>query len=289
MTSVGELKSIVRPVTGKAPSFEGERYKAKSYVFDTELNEWVSFYWIPCIDSRHDGNGNQCDWYHNRAEEDNEEHFGIKLTDQNLGEGNAKAAALAMYQRQKMAAENDLAPPVHGMCCVKFYSKNSSEVITKWGYLTSCAHIDCDFGDNPNSLAAFEEFLDECRAEWDKLDELENYLSDCDWISSRIQNKILDYAREEMNYPHPDDADFESWCHDNDMPIHDLEDLESNLNNLDVCGLQHDFYPLGRKYPGGTWMGFDLHEQNIGLWKGKIVCIDFGHHCLGGKYRDACE
>lgn len=27
MTSVGELKSVVRPVTGKAPSFEGEQFR----------------------------------------------------------------------------------------------------------------------------------------------------------------------------------------------------------------------------------------------------------------------
>ena len=72
MTSVGELKSVVRPVTGKAPSFEGEQFKAKSYVFDAELNEWVSFYWILAHSANRDSCGNQCDWYDNNAEVENE-------------------------------------------------------------------------------------------------------------------------------------------------------------------------------------------------------------------------
>jgi hypothetical protein len=285
MTSVGELKSVVRPVTGKAPSFEGERFKAKSYVFDAELNEWVSFYWILTDSANRDGCGNQCDWYDNNAEVENEEHFGIKLTDQNLGTSNAKAAALAMYQRQKLAADNGLAPPVHGMCCVKFYRKDSSKIGTTWGYLSSRAIIDFDPGENPESLDAFECYLEECRNAWDKYDELESYLESCDWIDSYNQSRMLSDARDCVGYPHPDDVSFSEWCYDNEMPVHDLNGLQEELSDLYASGLQHDFYPIGHKYPEDTNMGYDLHEQNVGLWQGKIVCIDFGHHCLGSRYR----
>jgi hypothetical protein len=286
MTSVGELKSVVRPVTGKAPSFEGEQFKAKSYVFDAELNEWVSFYWILAHSANRDSCGNQCDWYDNNAEVENEEHFGIKLTDQNLGTSNAKAAALAMYQRQKLAADNGLAPPVHGMCCVKFYRKDSSEIGTAWGYLSSRAVTDFDPVENPNSLYAFEEYLEECKNAWDKYEELESYLESCDWIDGYNQRRMLSDARDCIGYPHPEDVSFTTWCYDNEMPVHDLDGLQEELADLDAAGLQHDFFPLGHKYPENTNMGYDLHDQNVALWQGKIVCIDFGHHCLGKRYKD---
>lgn len=281
--NVGNLVSVVKPSNRTAPSFEGQKYKPTAYLFDEELNEWVSFYWMTAEEYFTSGGGTQCTWMKNNAHVNNENHFGIKLTAQNHGTGNAKAASLAMYQRQKLAAENDLAPPVHGLCCVKVYSKAENKVVTFWGYLSCRAELEC-IDDNPDSLAEFEEYLEECREKWERYEEIENMLEDISWLSSYAQNRALGYIKEDIG-DHPDDLDFRGWCYDNDKDALDIGDLREELTNLDAQGLQHDFFPLGSKYPSHSYMGGDLHDNNIGLWKGTPVCIDFGYHCLSERHR----
>lgn len=283
--NVGNLVSVVKPNTRTAPSFEGQKYKPTACVFDEELNEWVSFYWLPSEEYYTNAGGTQCTWMNNNAQVNNENHFGIKLTAQNHGTGNAKTAALAMYQRQKLAAEHGLAPPVHGLCCVKGYNKAERKIITFWGYLSCRAEMDC-IGENPESLAAFEEYLDECREKWDKIEEIEAMLDDVSWISGRTQSRVLDFIKEDMGcYDHPDDISFYDWCSDNDYEPLDIGDLKDELGDLDASGLQHDFFPIGSKYPNGSYMGSDLHEANVGLWGGNVVCLDFGYHCLNERNR----
>lgn len=283
--NVGNLTTVVRPIDKSAPSFDGEKYKANAYLFDEELNEWISFYWITAEEYNTNGGGTQCTWMKNNAQVNNENHFGIKLTAQNLGSGNAKAAALAMYQRQKLAAEHDLAPPVHGLCCVKVFSKVEKKVVTFWGYLSCRAELG-GIGENPDALAEFEVYVDECREKWEKIDEIENMLNDVDWLSGRTQNRVLEFIRDDMEcYEHPDDISFFDWCMNNGYNPLDIGDLQDELSKLDADGLQHDFFPLGSKYPTGSYMGSDLHEGNVALWNDKAVCIDFGHHCLEGRNR----
>lgn len=281
--NVGNLVSVVKPNNRTAPSFEGQKYKPTAYLFDEELNEWVSFYWMTAEEYFTNGGGTQCTWMKNNAHVNNENHFGIKLTAQNHGTGNAKAASLAMYQRQKLAAEHDLAPPVHGLCCVKVYSKAENKIVTFWGYLSCRAELEC-IDDNPDSLAEFEEYLEECREKWERYEEIENMLDDTCWISSYAQKRALDSIKEDIG-DHPDDLDFRGWCYDNDKDALDIGDLRYELTNLDAQGLQHDFFPVGSKYPNHSYLGGDLHDANVGLWKGKPVCIDFGYHCLSERHR----
>lgn len=283
--NVGNLVSVVKPNNRTAPSFEGQKYKPTSYLFDEELNEWVSFYWLPYDEYHTNAGGTQCTWMNNNAKVNNKDHFGIKLTAQNHGTGNAKTAALAMYQRQKLAAENGLAPPVHGLCCMKGYNKEDRKIITFWGYLSCRAELDC-IGENPEALAAFEEYVDECREKWDKIEEIESMLDDISWISGRTQNRVLSFIKEDVScYGHPDDISFYDWCNDNDYNPLAIGDLRDELNALDAAGLQHDFFPIGNKYPHGSYMGSDLHEANVGMWNGRVVCIDFGYHCLNERNR----
>lgn len=281
--NVGNLVSVVKPSNRVAPSFEGQKYKPTAYLFDEELNEWVSFYWMTAEEYFTSGGGTQCTWMKNNANVNNENHFGIKLTAQNHGSGNAKTAALAMYQRQKVAAEHNLAPPVHGLCCVKVFSKAENKVVTFWGYLSCRAEVDC-IDQNPESLREFEYYLEECQERWDRFDEIEEMLDNTEWVGSYTQRRILDELKQELG-DHPDDLDYFSWCYDNDREALDIGDLKDNLLSIDTVGLQHDFFPLGSKYPDGSYMGGDLHENNLGMWKGNVVCIDFGYHCLGERNR----
>jgi len=282
--NVGNLVSVVKPSNRTAPSFEGQKYKPTSYLFDEELNEWVSFYWLPYDEYHTNAGGTQCTWMNNNAKVNNKDHFGIKLTAQNHGSGNAKTAALAMYQRQKLAAEHGLAPPVHGLCCMKGYNKEDRKIITFWGYLSCRAELDC-IGENPEALAAFEEYVDECREKWDKIEEIESMLDDVSWISGRTQSRVLAFIKDDMGCYHPDDVSFYDWCNDNDYNPLAIGDLRDELGNLDAAGLQHDFFPIGSKYPHGSYMGSDLHEANVGMWNGRVVCIDFGYHCLNERNR----
>jgi hypothetical protein len=84
---------------------------------------------------------------------------------------------------------------------------------------------------------------------------------------------------------HPDDISFYDWCQDNDYESLDIGVLKDKLSQLDCEGLQHDYFSFGMKYPCNSFMGDDIHESNVALWKDKPVCIDFGYHCLGGRNR----
>jgi hypothetical protein len=281
--NVGNIVSVVKPIKHTAPSFEEEMYKPTAYIFDKELNEWVSFYWMTKEEYNTSGGGTQCSWIKNNAHVNNANHFGIKLTAQNLGTGNAKTAALAMYQRQKLAAEHDLAPPVHGLCCVKVWNKTDNKVFTLWGYLSCRAELGV-IGENPDALAEFEFYLDECREKWDRFDEISEMLDDTEWLSLSTQREVLANISNDLG-THPDDLSFFDWCHDNDYNPLDIGDLKDELLSLDASGLQHDFFTIGSKYPDGSYMGGDLHEGNVGMWQGNPVCIDFGYHCLNERNR----
>jgi hypothetical protein len=281
--NVGNIVSVVKPIKHTAPSFEEQMYKPTAYIFDKELNEWVSFYWMTKNEYNTSGGGTQCSWIKNNAHVNNANHFGIKLTAQNLGTGNAKTAALAMYQRQKLAAEHGLAPPVHGLCCVKVWNKADNKVFTLWGYLSCRAEMGV-IGENPDALAEFEFHLDECREKWDRFDEISEMLDDTEWLSLSTQREALANISNDLG-THPDDLSFFDWCHENDYDPLDIGDLKDELLSLDASGLQHDFFTIGSKYPDRSYMGGDLHEGNVGLWQGNPVCIDFGYHCLNERNR----
>lgn len=271
--SVGEFTTVVRSPKS-APSFNGERYEAKQYLYDTELNEWVSFYWVD-VPFRSDGGGVQCMWLDNNADADDKEHFGIKLTSQNLGDGKAKAAAFAMYQRQKEAAKESCAPPVHGMCCFKYYNKTNHCITTYWGYLSCVASDVGCIEECPYSMDRFNDYVTEQMHKWDKYDEISDILDDMGIYSRNILNDIASDIG-----LHPDDCNFFEWCeHNGHEQYTGLLDLKEKLNNIDIRHVQNDWQSLGT--PGyNRSMGGDLHPANMGYWNGELVCIDFGYHCV---------
>jgi hypothetical protein len=270
---VGELTTVVR-FPKSAPSFDGQQYVPYQYLFDKELNEWVSFYWIDAP-FRSDSGGAQCMWLENNAEENNEEHFGIKLTCQNLGDGKAKAAAFAMYQRQGAAAKESCAPPVHGMCCFKYYNKGKGSVTTYWGYLSCVAEGVGYLSECDDSMEEYNNYISEQSDKWDKYDEVSDLLDEMGVYSKRI---LADIAGDIG--PHPDDCNFHDWCDENGYEQYaGLFDLRENLRNIDISHVQNDWQPIGT--PGcNRYMGGDLHASNMGYWHGDLVCIDFGYHCV---------
>ena len=271
--SVGEFATVVRSPKS-APSFNGERYEAKQYLYDTELNEWVSFYWVD-VPFRSDGGGVQCMWLDNNADADDKEQFGIKLTSQNLGDGKAKAAAFAMYQRQKEAAKEYCAPPVHGMCCFKYYNKTNRCITTYWGYLSCVASDVGCIEECPYSMDRFNDYVTEQMHKWDKYDEISDILDDMGIYSRNILNDIAgDIGL------HPDDCNFFDWCDSNGHEQYTgLHNLKETLNNINISHVQNDWQSLGT--PGyNRSMGGDLHPANMGYWNGELVCIDFGYHCV---------
>lgn len=270
---VGEFTTVVRSPKS-APSFDGQKYTPKQYLFDAELNEWVSFYWIDAP-FRSDCGGAQCMWLENNAEEENSEEFGIKLTSQNLGDGKAKAAAFAMYQRQEAAAKESCAPPVHGMCCFKYYNKGNRSVTTYWGYLSCVASSVGEIEASDDSTCEYESYLSEQSDKWEKYDEISDLLDGMGIYSRSILNDIAGEIG-----PHPDDCNYHDWCDDNGYEQYfGKQDLYENLRNIDISHVQNDWQSLGT--PGyHRNMGGDLHASNMGYWDGNLVCIDFGYHCV---------
>lgn len=273
---VGKFASVVR-TPKSAPSFEGQEFVPDQYLFDEELGEWVSFYWIDIKFSPSDG-GAQSLWLANNAEIENENEFGIKITRQNMNRsgGTAKSAAFAMYQRQKIAAENGYAPPVHGMCCFRHLDKKHNTLTTYWGYLSSVAQcVDClEYCED--AYADFDSYCEEQREKHEKAGEIEAMLEDMGCYARTIMNEIYGEIG-----PSADDLDFIEWCEQNErQPYAGIENLKDGLSNIDISDLQSDWNVIGSAIGSHRYMGGDLHTRNVGYWNGDLVCIDFGHHCV---------
>ena len=267
-----------------APSFDGQIYDPRAYLWDTELQEWVSFYWSDHRVS-HDGAGAQSIWLENGASVDNEDEFGIKLTSRRVQEGsNAKAAAFAMYQRQKAAAEHGAAPPVHGMCCFKVYDKVRSEVITYWGYLSCVAEVNEDLEYSQEALDAWDNLCSEYESKREHLDAIESALDDLGF-TGRCAANFIRQITDDCGLVDPDDMDRDEWMReradDGDFELYDgMSDLKETLSDICLDGYQSDWKPIGTTLDGYYSMGGDLHACNVGYWQGNLVAIDFGYHCM---------
>lgn len=284
-TERGDICSIIKTNAKPIPSFDRQKYKPVSYVFDDEIKEWVSVYFHSGPNLPTTGGGAQCIWLRNNAQIDDVYEFGIKLTSMNLGASSAKIAAYAMYQRQQLAAKHGLAPCVHGMCCFKWYDVNDKSVQIYWGYLTSIADTDsCDFPINENAEHRFNKYCKELQHIKDEIDSVASILDGI--TTGRQYTRIMENIYEELDYVDPDRLDFHDWCNDNDENPYDFDGLREGLNDLSIQGLQHDYQPIGSVYPDGAMMGGDLHYNNVGLWQGDLVCIDFGYHCVENAGRN---
>ena len=57
------------------------------------------------------------------------------------------------------------------------------------------------------------------------------------------------------------------------MKIH-LISLEQDSERIEAVMNQYT------NFEDDAVMGDDLHMNNVGLWKGNLVAIDFGYHCV---------
>jgi len=136
----------------------------------------------------------------NNAESENPNEYALKLFWEQKEADNS-------YERQKLAAEAGLAPPVGK----KIVARSKGNKIKFWGYQTGYA----------------------------------NTKIVTNWDYHKIKRICRDLKIKLKTIPAPN------------------ADLPNNYKTRGRCVL-----------------GGDLHQDNIAIWNGNFVCIDFGHHSL---------
>lgn len=84
-------------------------------------------------DLREDGSGAQATFLRNNARPNRKREYGIKLF-------RTPREAFAAFQRQQIAADAGLAPPVRRMVKVKILRAGWRHIVTLWGYQTCLAY-----------------------------------------------------------------------------------------------------------------------------------------------------
>lgn len=256
-----------------------------------------------------DDSGAQTDFFRNNAEANNPKQFGIKLFATSV-------EAFAAYQRQKLAARKRCAPPVGKMVqwkvgnwsrwgyqtCIAvcnnkhemtvYMVKNNKEakkIFADW--LKNCA--EAQHKKNPYSPASIASFRRD--GSWQIIES----------VYARRDVGIINkkQAEEELKKdPRVGVATGGSWFRPKYSIGHiDIKGdaLYRGLRSIDLTGTQYDnlwdihddgrftFETDARLRLGGVWRksdratcGGDLHNGNIGFWKNRPVCVDFGFHCV---------
>lgn len=79
-------------------------------------------------------------------------------------------------------------------------------------------------------------------------------------------------------------------CRCNDTRVDPTHELRNAMQAVDLRHTQDDFEELGyvssEWYPGGTMELTDCTRRNCGMWKGSMVCFDFGRHTFGRYTKD---
>ena len=219
--------------------------------------------------------GAQTRFYMNNATPNNARHYGIKLF-------NTIVEAFAAYQRQKIAAKAHLAPPVRRMVCFRVGNRNY------WGYQTCIALV----GAKVWSFCVVRGFVAAQR-------------SYSDW-SKRVNGRVLKVTPElAIRWSNSDEGrgyyqDLkvfgECWDYFEKSTIGGaLSDLSDkivgtqfdNLNDFGFNNSRRGCKGSARLMLGSKWckkdrphFGADLHRNNVGVWKGNPVVIDFGYHIV---------
>ena len=259
----------------------------------------VCVYEFKTLPPHADDCGTQTDFFKNNAQPNNASQYGIKLF-------STVIEAFAAYQRQKAAAKKRLAPPVGKMIQWKV-SRWS-----RWGYQTCVADTDspkmhrmaailC----NDGAMKKYRMWETETNATGTLQENIEKFCEDGAWNivyetndwGKRRPVKALDndwrIGKDSDGFHRPRfSIDGYSCCCPEGK-------LAKGLRKIDAAGMQYDdlwdldgdgclsFGSNPRLVLGSKWrksdvavLGNDLHEGNIGLWKMRPVCIDFGFHCL---------
>lgn len=238
---------------------------------------------------RSQGSGCQSDFYRNGANPNNSKQYGIKLF-------NTSIEAFAAYQRQRLAAEEGLAPPVGKMVLwvIRYPNTKNRDFSqrNRWGYETCIADTSapaCRLAMILASPRIRDDYGEYCRNRNTPLDSM--------YSESSIQSF---WKNVDMNW--------DLYEYDSHNALSDVKDSDSiryQIANINIVGTQYDdvsdAFENDEKWNdrlrlGNTWleddypfMSNDLHTGNIGLWKKNPVIIDFGYHIACPAYRNFDE
>lgn len=227
--------------------------------------------------------GCQSDFFPNGAEVNNPNQYAIKMF-------NTSIEAYAAWQRQKIAADEGLAPPVGKMVLwIVRPRTNKARTRNRWGY-ESC-NADCSvharlcaeilgspviqgmylnyirfYGLRSMSKSSVKKF-------WKSIDADVN--EESNWMDSF---NAIDAVRDPMSLKYR---------------IMELDIGNTQYDDLSETDTSEDAWKNPRLRLGETWneddnpyMMNDLHRGNLGLWNGNPVCIDFGYHIACPTYRN---
>lgn len=265
-----------------------------------------------------DGAGAQTDFFRNNAEIDNPKQFGIKLFSTSI-------EAFAAFQRQRMAAKARVAPPVGCMVQWKIgrWSRWGYKTCIAD---TSCptAAVLLAVPEARERYNGWAKWAD--RTSYTVAENMEFFRKDTDWLlqykrdaNGKIVERDFQYVRRPLRdllqdprlegFDHDDNGnprDFRPrWSIDNYDAASRSSTLLKTLKGISLTGTQYDnlweihddgtysFQRDTRLELGSEWvrrdgarMGNDLHNGNIGVWRGRAVCIDFGFHCVLSKLNE---
>lgn len=265
-----------------------------------------------------DGAGAQTDFFRNNAEIDNPKQFGIKLFSTSI-------EAFAAFQRQRMAAKARVAPPVGCMVQWKIgrWSRWGYKTCIAD---TSCPTeaVILAVPEARARYNGWAKWAD--RTSYTVAENMEFFRKDTDWLLPFVRNaegRIVERDFQYVRRPKADllqdprlegfDPDIDGmprdfrprWSIDNYDAASRSSTLLKTLKGISLTGTQYDnlweihddgtysFQRDTRLELGSEWvrrdgarMGNDLHNGNIGVWRGRAVCIDFGFHCVLSKLNE---
>lgn len=233
--------------------------------------------------------GAQSDFYTNNATPNNSRQFGIKIF-------NTSIEAFAAYQRQSLAAEQGLAPPVGKMVRWIIKANGNHNTVNRWGYetclavTTPTAHIEATIRGCPRLEYEYSNFVrDKSLMMWNPMS-METFL------------RHKECENEEQGFSHSDPKYFSAFSAIS-LTTHSGS-LRMRLMEICLVGTQYDNISKIQD-DGELWrdnprlrlgvkvvenddycMSNDMHRGNLGLWKGNPVVIDFGYHIAIPEYRD---
>lgn len=229
---------------------------------------------------KHKDAGCQTSFFTNGAKKNNPNQFGIKIFSTSI-------EAYASFQRQRIAFDAGLAPPVGCMVQWIVTLKNGRNR-NMWGYQTCIA----DCSDAAKRKAQIlgcppvrDFFLDYCDRNG-----ITPILSE-----PKIYAFYIAFQEQYNNGDH--NVDLWNVFDTTDHPLN----LKNRLKELNIVGTQYDDISdfndnsgewSNRLRLGETWrksddpyMSNDLHRNNLGLWNENPVVIDFGYHIACPNYR----
>lgn len=233
---------------------------------------------------KNNGEGMQTSFFTNNAEVDNENQYAIKIF-------NTSIEAYAAYQRQALAAEEGLAPPVGVMVRWIVRVPSTGRRVNRWGYETCRAACDAKSQRVAGLLASPNMY-----------DYFRQFCTDRGYSINPWNSRSLNAFRQHIDYRYN-----EGITQTDTFSMIERDGAENSLKNrlsrIDITGTQYDDLSeaygdieawrsndrltLGAVYysKDGAYMSGDLHAYNVGLWRGNAVVIDFGYHLASPAFK----